>query len=99
MTEEPPIGNLDKPAEIKTIIERFCLGRRRLELFGNDRSVKNGWLVVGQDLSRSNFDVSEYNSWFYGESNMEGFRGGRFLGSTKQIETLRPKSPPKNEGG
>lgn len=98
MTEEPPIGNFDKPSEIKTLIERFCLGRRRLELFGNDRSTGKGWLVIGQDLTSSNWDQSEYDSWFQGEASMDGYRGGRFLGTTQQIETLRPKSPPKNEG-
>lgn len=32
--EEAPYGHKDRPVEIFHIIEHFCLGRRRLHLFG-----------------------------------------------------------------
>lgn len=32
--EEPEIGSLKKPNELYEIIERFCLGRKKIELFG-----------------------------------------------------------------
>lgn len=35
VSEEPqPLGSTAKPEELYGIVERFCLGRRRLELFG-----------------------------------------------------------------
>jgi mRNA m6A methyltransferase non-catalytic subunit len=38
------------------IIEHFALGRRRLELFGEDHNIRPGWLTLGKGLSTSNFD-------------------------------------------
>lgn len=34
ITEEPSYGSLKKPDELYHLIEHFCLGRRRIELFG-----------------------------------------------------------------
>ncbi len=31
-------------------------GQRRLELFGEDRNIRPGWVTVGRDLTSSNFD-------------------------------------------
>jgi len=76
-----------KPEELYHIIEHFCLGRRRLELFGEDHNIRPGWLTVGSGLSSSNFDAATYASYF-SEQN------GYLLGSTSEIEALRPKSPP-----
>lgn len=42
ITEEPEIGNIEKPVEIFHIIEHFCLGRRRLHLFGRDSTIRPG---------------------------------------------------------
>lgn len=39
------------------IIEHFALGRRRLELFGEDHNIRTGWLTVGKELSSSNFNA------------------------------------------
>lgn len=95
MTEEPPLGNFDKPEELYDIIERFCLGRRKLELFGNNKSIRPGWVTLGQDLSQSNFNGEVYSKWFEGDINLKGFQGGTIIGTTTEIENLRPKSPPK----
>lgn len=41
--EAPPQGSYaakDKPTEIFHIIEHFCLGRRRLHLFGRDSTLR-----------------------------------------------------------
>ncbi|TPP57604.1 N6-adenosine-methyltransferase subunit METTL14 [Fasciola gigantica] len=78
----------DKPTEIFHIIEHFCLGRRRLHLFGRDSTLRAGWLTVGSELSASNFDARLYASNFAKEPT------GLLLGSTDEIERLRPKSPP-----
>lgn len=44
ITEEPEMGNVEKPVEIFHIIEHFCLGRRRLHLFGRDSTIRPGEL-------------------------------------------------------
>lgn len=54
--EEPEFGSKDKPVEIFHIIEHFCLGRRRLHLFGRDSTIRPGWLTLGPGLTSSNFD-------------------------------------------
>ena len=35
-----------KPPEMYTLIENFCLGTRRLELFARARTVRRGWVSV-----------------------------------------------------
>lgn len=47
ITEEPEIGNIEKPVEIFHIIEHFCLGRRRLHLFGRDSTIRPGNCCLG----------------------------------------------------
>ncbi|TNN07764.1 N6-adenosine-methyltransferase non-catalytic subunit isoform 1 [Schistosoma japonicum] len=89
--EAPPQGSYaakDKPTEIFHIIEHFCLGRRRLHLFGRDSTLRPGWVTVGNELSASNYDPRIYANNFNKDSN------GLFLGTTEEIERLRPKSPP-----
>jgi hypothetical protein len=34
-----------KPSEMYEIMENFCQGIRRIELFGDDRSARPGWLT------------------------------------------------------
>ena len=55
--DEPEFGCKDKPVEIFHIIEHFCLGRRRLHLFGRDSTIRPGWLTLGPGLTSSNFDA------------------------------------------
>ncbi|CAG8521578.1 10963_t:CDS:2 [Scutellospora calospora] len=86
ISEEPPFGSTAKPEELYHIIEHFCLGRRRLELFGEDHNIRPGWLTIGTGLSSSNFDATRYAKYFE--------PSGYLLGSTTEIENLRPKSPP-----
>ena len=45
--EEAPLGSTKKPEEIYSLIERFCLGRRKLELFGEIHNIRPGWLTLG----------------------------------------------------
>ena len=63
IAEEAEAGSLDKPEEMFHIIEHFCLGRRRLQLFGRDSTVRPGWLTLGPDLTTSNYDSSLYNRY------------------------------------
>lgn len=85
ISEEGEFGNSEKPIEIFHIIEHFCLGRRRLHLFGRDSSIRPGWLTVGHELTNSNFNSELYASVFADNST---------TGCTERIEALRPKSPP-----
>ncbi|KAA8516879.1 hypothetical protein F0562_017303 [Nyssa sinensis] len=48
IADEPPYGSTAKPEDMYRIIEHFCLGRRRLELFGEDHNIWSGWLTVGK---------------------------------------------------
>lgn len=88
ISEEPAYGTYDKPDEIFHIIEHFCLGRRRLHLFGRDSTIRPGWLTVGPELTNSNFNAELYKDYFSKGSN------DYLTGCTDRIEALRPKSPP-----
>ena len=99
VSEEPPFGSTEKPQELYRIIERFCLGRKRIELFGEDHNIRPGWLTLGKSLSNSNLDLETYNSYFEGDlcyPEVQGFLGGRYVGCTQEIESLRPRSPTRN---
>lgn len=82
--------SLEKPIEIFHIIEHFCLGRRRLHLFGRDSNIRPGWLTVGPELTNSNFNADLYPSYFTESTT---------TGCTERIELLRPKSPTNNGKG
>ncbi|KAK4353486.1 hypothetical protein RND71_029004 [Anisodus tanguticus] len=56
----PYAGSTAKPEDMYRIIEHFALGRRRLELFGEDHNIRSGWLTVGKGLSSSNFSAETY---------------------------------------
>nr|CAG4650199.1 EOG090X07CF [Sida crystallina] len=89
ITEGPEYGtaeSLEKPGEIFNIIEHFCLGKRRLHLFGRDSTIRSGWLTVGPMLTNSNFNADVYANYFA--------NGNVTTGCTDRIEALRPKSPP-----
>ena len=96
--EEPPQGSTEKPVELYRIIERFCMGRKRIELFGEDRNKRPGWLTLGNSLSNSNFILDKYNNYFKGDlcyPEVQGYEGGRYVGCSIEIEGLRPRSPPR----
>jgi len=96
MEEEKEFGSTSKPLEIYQTIEHFCLGRRRLELFGLDRNMRDGWLTLGRGLTTSNWNKTTYLSWYEGDGqwpDCQDHRGGRLLGSVPEIDMLRPKSP------
>lgn len=89
--EEPEPGSLEKPIEMFRIIEHFCLGKRRLQIFGRDSTIRPGWMTIGPLLTMSNYDQALHKSYF--ES------GTTTTGCTERIESLRPKSPPPKAGG
>jgi hypothetical protein len=74
------------------------MGRKRIELFGEDRNKRAGWLTLGNSLSNSNFVLEKYNSYFQGDlcyPQVQGYEGGRYVGCSEEIEGLRPRSPPR----
>ncbi|GAB0098379.1 N6-adenosine-methyltransferase non-catalytic subunit [Sergentomyia squamirostris] len=87
ISEEEEFGSFEKPIEIFHIIEHFCLGRRRIHIFGRDSSIRPGWLTIGPELTNSNFNSELYGSYFSDNTT---------TGCTDRIEALRPKSPPAN---
>ncbi|XP_047319931.1 N6-adenosine-methyltransferase non-catalytic subunit MTB-like [Impatiens glandulifera] len=106
IAEEPPYGSTAKPEDMYRIIEHFALGRRRLELFGEDHNIRAGWLTVGKDLSSSNFDAKGYIKNFADKDGKVWQGGGgrnpppespHLVLTNSDIESLRPKSPMKNQ--
>jgi len=91
ISEEEEYGSNTKPEEIFKIIEHFCLGRRRLHVFGNDHTLRPGWVTIGPDLTSSNYSAEQYHSCFTQGAD------DYLVGSTDTIEQLRPKSPPGNK--
>jgi len=94
ISEEPPFGSMQKPEELYHIIEHFSLGRRRIELFGDDHNIRDGWVTLGRNLSISNYNTAAYTAYFAPPDSY-------LLGTTQEIESLRPKSPPhsRNKNG
>jgi len=97
--EGDPRDPARKPPEMYTLIENFCLGTRRLELFGHTHSLRPGWVTLGD------FDPSaatpEARPWERGwwESELQKDIGGKaVVPNTAEIDALRPKSPVRNGG-
>ncbi|CAL4942132.1 unnamed protein product [Urochloa decumbens] len=106
IAEEPIDGSTKKPEDMYRIIEHFALGRRRLELFGEDHNIRPGWLTLGKDLSTSNFNKEAYIKNFTDRDGKVWQGGGgrnpppdapHLVVTTPEIESLRPKSPQKNQ--
>ncbi|KAK7279922.1 hypothetical protein RJT34_24983 [Clitoria ternatea] len=106
IAEEPPYGSTQKPEDMYRIVEHFALGRRRLELFGEDHNIRAGWLTVGKELSSSNFNKETYVKNFSDKDGKVWQGGGgrnpppeapHLVVTTPDIEALRPKSPMKNQ--
>lgn len=96
---EQNIYDNNKPEELYKIIEKFCLGRRKIELFGTNRNIRNGWLTLGKHIDTTLFNKEEYTGWFEGDiawPEATSYVGGKYMGTTNEIENLRPKSPPRN---
>eukprot|EP00898_Chlorokybus_atmophyticus_P000649 jgi/Chlat1/1585/Chrsp123S08669 len=91
ISKEPPYGSTAKPDELYSIIEHFVQGRRRLELFGEDHNIRQGWITLGKSLTSSSFNPEAYAACFQGKDL-------HLVGTTPEIEALRPKSPPATRG-
>jgi N6-adenosine-specific RNA methylase IME4 len=82
IAEEPMNDSKHKPEELFNIVENFCMGRRRLEIFGSDSSMRPGWLTAGDGLTTSTYDPKEYLSYF-NDGNLVGHHQGMsYMSST-----------------
>ena len=61
-----------KPPELQSLIENFCQGTRRLHLWGSPRSLRRGWLTVGEEFEEQ--EVGE-----------GGAAGGKGVGGAKKV--------------
>lgn len=83
---------VDIPLEVFHIMERLCLGRKRVFLQFKGQRIETGvdlpgWLTIRENSKFEDafFDADRYQSLFLDED--------RYLGTTDEIENLRPKSP------
>nr|XP_018263032.1 uncharacterized protein I303_04522 [Kwoniella dejecticola CBS 10117]OBR85190.1 hypothetical protein I303_04522 [Kwoniella dejecticola CBS 10117] len=90
------------PPYLYTLIENFCLGTRRLELFPTSPNPRKGWVTASSETSNPSdtqyqaFDPATYPS-LISESD-----GRPVLPYHTEIDSLRPKSPqrrPRNLPG
>lgn len=99
---------LHKPPELYNIIENFCLGTRRLELFGSSKNLRPGWLTLGTELERpskdgKNENVKQTDSVSAQAYSKEAYDlyfqhesntgGANLVPTTSEVESLRPRSP------
>jgi len=66
IAEEESMASTKKPEELYEIVERFCLGRKRLELFARKHNRRHGWLSIGNEFEETTFNKDEWDSWFDG---------------------------------
>ncbi|KAJ4772462.1 N6-adenosine-methyltransferase subunit METTL14 [Rhynchospora pubera] len=104
IAEEPTDGSTKKPEDMYQIIEHFALGKRRLELFGEDHNIRPSWLTLGEGLSSSNhnkeahiknFSDKDGKVWQEGGGRNPPPEAAHLVVTTPEIEALQPKSPPQ----
>jgi mRNA m6A methyltransferase non-catalytic subunit len=87
-----------------SLIENFCLGTRRLEIFGRASSLRRGWVTLGSidntqaELARVD-GVAWDREWWEGEIRVHtsAMGGGRpIVPTSAEIDGFRPKSPVRN---
>ncbi|TDL26989.1 MT-A70-domain-containing protein [Rickenella mellea] len=99
--EGDPADPTRKPPEMYTLIENFCLGTRRMEIFGRAHSLRRGWVTVtSEDLKltpdeyRERDQAAPIDKETWDVKIKEMAQGGRcVVPNTPDIENLRPKSP------
>ena len=69
---QPPLGSTEKPTEIFHIMEHFCLGRRRLHLFGSDDTLRPGNINLSGILVFFFFEFVENGMTMY-KQNIQVF--------------------------
>lgn len=89
-----------KPPEMYTLVENFCLGLRRLEIFGRARSVRRGWVTVLADGEEQRIDSVKEKRRLDGDDDREGkleeWERENWEGKVKEISA---RSAAVNVGG
>ena len=93
-----------KPHELYCIAERFCLGTRRIELFGTNRNIRRGWLTVGAHVGPGEPEWAANAVPYVSDTYIPHFGidppgcalalRSNLLPYIDEIEDLRPKTPP-----
>eukprot|EP00992_Anisonema_acinus_P000658 TRINITY_DN10241_c0_g1_i1.p1 TRINITY_DN10241_c0_g1~~TRINITY_DN10241_c0_g1_i1.p1 ORF type:complete len:190 (+),score=31.09 TRINITY_DN10241_c0_g1_i1:2-571(+) len=69
-----------KPDEIYGIIERCCPDGRKLEIFGRNHNIHDGWLVLGNQLDGVHLTepplLEAYNKWAAAERSRRDAQAG-----------------------
>ncbi|KAJ7490577.1 MT-A70-domain-containing protein [Mycena latifolia] len=87
-----------KPPEMYALIENFCLGTRRLEVFGRARSsLRRGWvtaLAPGQEVEPGSVEGVPWDRTQW-DADIRALAGGgkAVVPTSGEIDALRPKSP------
>ena len=96
------------PVELLHIMERLCLGRKRIlfqfenqEVLTDDQNPQNvpSWLTIKEDPTidqhpkHQSLHESQLKMMETLETYEKYFKDHRYLGTTDEIEMLRPKSP------
>ena len=86
------------PHELFSIMERLCLGRRRMYFQFADQAIlkesgtmnqaPEGWLTIREGTGADNFDLDAFDACYH---TPKGYQ--RYMGTTPEIEQLRPRSP------
>ncbi|KAG8815338.1 hypothetical protein FS842_006184 [Serendipita sp. 407] len=100
--EGDPTDPLRKPPEMYSLIENFCLGTRRLELFGRASSLRRGWVTVG-DIDDAAYELEKVGGkswdreWYEADIRSKSQNGKAVVSPSSEIEQLRPKSPNRHD--
>ncbi|KAG6810858.1 hypothetical protein H0H92_010042 [Tricholoma furcatifolium] len=68
-----PADPTRKPPEMYTLVENFCLGLRRLEIFGRPSSLRRGWVTV---MAEGQYERLPTGGDARGTIHVEGEEGG-----------------------
>lgn len=90
------IDPLRKPPELHALIENFCLGTRRLEIFGRASSLRRGWVTVG-DIDDAAFELEKVGGKVWEkEGYEEELARIREPGTGKHVVTTTPGTLSEN---
>ncbi|AAW45497.1 transcription regulator, putative [Cryptococcus deneoformans JEC21] len=86
------------PPYLYTLIENFCLGTRRLEIFGRPNLARRGWVTAGlEPFSSSSSTADQNNVQLFDPQSYPSLvpesDGKPILPFSPEIDQLRPKSP------
>ncbi|GAA5892708.1 hypothetical protein JCM8208_005890 [Rhodotorula glutinis] len=69
--EGDPLDPDLKPPELQSLIENFCLGTRRLHLYGSPHALRRGWLTVGAHAGDETYSAASNVRPVEGEGELE----------------------------